>query len=100
MNNFTIMTHKIITHKLKGIRGWGDFISDIEICRINSITYGKRLFCLTDVDYKYKIEIKYYNPRKKIAYSPSQIIPYYYISEYDYICARYKTHNLALDEIN
>ncbi len=51
----------LVYHTLKGIRGWGNLnISKIDVHRIEEIYYEKRLFCILNKDYPYKLTIEYH----------------------------------------
>lgn len=44
------------------IRGWSRFYEQsLDVRKIKSISYRKRLFCLLDRDYPYTLSIKYHN---------------------------------------
>lgn len=44
------------------VRGWSRFYEQsLDVRKIKSISYRKRLFCLLDRDYPYTLSIKYHN---------------------------------------
>jgi hypothetical protein len=61
-----------LSHTLKNyVKGWsGFFVNQLDIRKIIKIDYHKRLFCVFDHEYKYTLEILYYNPRSESRLSP------------------------------
>jgi hypothetical protein len=61
----------VLFHELKGIPGWSSLdISKIDIGRVSSIGYRKRLFALSDKDHPYTMEIEYYLPKSNMNMAP------------------------------
>ena len=57
----------LVYHKLKGIRGWSNLnISKIDVYKVMDIYYEKRLFCILNKDYPYKLIIEYHAHPKYI----------------------------------
>ena len=61
----------ILFHRLKGSKGWSDLsLSRIDIARVVTCNYDKRLFKLFNRDKPYTLEIKYYLPETSISVAP------------------------------
>lgn len=57
----------ILFHTLKGKPGWGRLaLEEIDVCKIQNMTYFKRLFCIFDRDHPYTLSIVYNQPFETI----------------------------------
>jgi len=95
-------------HLLKNCKnGWSEFrINNLDVRKIKSYGYNKRLFCIFDIDHPYNFWIKYENP-----HSESDISPVFVNNKWGYaitekysntsiITKRYKSEEDILIEIN
>jgi hypothetical protein len=98
-----------IHHTLKNfVRGWTNFhINPIDIRKIVKISYHKRLFCIFQREYKYTLEIEYYNPRSESDASPiittGGQVGFAFTNEYfetSQMTIRYKSENEIKQEID
>lgn len=63
MNNMNRLPG-IVYHQLKGIQGHSNLgIDYIDVGKISSISYAKRLFCIMDRTHKFTITIEYAEPK-------------------------------------
>jgi hypothetical protein len=96
-------------HTFKGfVKGLSYFhINPVDIRKVIKINYRKRLFCIFDTEYKYSMEIEYFNPRSEI--SSSTVITsgghvgfgiYNQYVETSEMTLRYKTEKEVIDEID
>jgi hypothetical protein len=98
-----------INHKLKNyVRGWSYFYCNpLDVRKIINMVYRKRIFCIRDREYKYKLTIEYFNPRSKTTLSPNitlgggigTVIHNEYV-ETSIITLRYKTEKEIIDEMD
>lgn len=95
-------------HTLKNhVRGYGFYTNPIDIRKVISITYSKRLFRIMDKDYIYRLDIEYYDPKSVLTTihvfssngGPAVGISSSY-EEHSYITLRYKTRTDVEQEIS
>lgn len=88
------------------VKGWSDlFLTKIDVRKVMEISTRERLFCIFEREYKYCINIKYYNPRGETTLSPTFVGGKVGITvsdvykEYSWITPRYKTLEEAEKEV-
>lgn len=100
------MIEGVFFHTLKGINGLSYLnISCIDISKIKSMTYRRRLFCIFEKDYPFTLEIIYKEPKTEIRINPVLAGNnvgaglHQYTSFTQIITKRYKCENDVFDEI-
>jgi hypothetical protein len=82
------MTSSIISHVFKGISGWSYWkLNCVDVSKVESVMYKKRLFKLFDRQYDYTLSIHYY---LQDAFRSKTLVE---------ITKRYKTEKEIIDEI-
>lgn len=98
---------KILTHTLKGIRGWSMNTDNlIDISKVINVVYSKRKFKIFDREYDYTLNIEYKEFNSNIIFVPIissgtyGIAPSQYVENSKTITKRYKTLQDVESEYN
>ena len=93
-----------VFHTLKGIPGWSYLtIGKIDVAKVISIGYSKRLFMITDRKFPYNLEISYENPHDSVrgGFSASgHFVAVNGVELKSEITKRYQTEAEVVNEIN
>lgn len=96
-------------HTFKGfVRGLSSFyINPVDVRKVIKMNYRQRLFCIRDTEYKYSLEIEYFNPRSNPTSTPvitsGGHVGVGFYNEYvetSEMTLRYKTEKEVINEIN
>lgn len=96
-------------HTFKGfVKGLSSFhVNPVDVRKVINMDYRKRLFCINDTEYKYSLEIEYYDPRSELSVtyirSASGHVEtrfYNHYEETSEMTLRYKTEKEIINEIN
>lgn len=95
-----------LKHILRNCKpGWSHLnLSELDVRKVMSIDYHKRLFCLFDRDHPYTLRIEYYNPRSTFGFAPvlggrGGFVPTNDYEESSMITKRYMTAKDAIADI-
>ena len=101
------MMQNIIKHTLKGKNGWSILnLSVIDVAKIKSIDFRKRVFCIFDKDLPYTLDIKYYEPKQHTSIAPTftgRGVGFTVVTEtkvYQNITKRYSTQEECMKEVH